>query len=362
MAVVAGLGRGRSVAVVAGLLAALVVAGCGSSGRADPTRSAAAGPPSGGSGLSSSSTTTTSSSSTHTSSTRRVAAVPHAPFAVGERIVTIVDYSRHVRYPGGSPQPRRLVTIIRYPALGPASRVDVPNARPARAAGPFPLLVFGHGYAVTPDIYAPLLQHWAREGYVVAAPIFPLENANAPGGPNENDLVNQPADMSYIITKVLKADGNRSSLFYGLVNRREVAVTGQSDGGETALAVAYDRYFLDRRVRAAAILSGAVIPGVGGFSFPAPSPPLLATQGTADVVNPPSFTFGFYNIAPRPKYLLTLYGASHLAPYTGIEPYTAVTERVTTDFFDHYLKGWPRAPARMRRDGDVGGVSSLRSG
>ena len=352
---------GRSAVVVAGVLAALAVAGCGSSGHSDSTRSAAASPPTGGSGLSSSSTS--SSTSTRASSTRRVAApLPHAPFAVGERVVTIVDYSRHVRYPGGSPEPRRLVTIIRYPALGPASRVDVMNARPARAAGPFPLLVFGHGYAVTPDIYAPLLQHWAREGYVVAAPIFPLENADAPGGPNENDLPNQPADISYVVTKVLKADGNRASLFYRLVNPHAVAVTGQSDGGETALAVAYDRYFVDRRVRAAAILSGAVIPGVGGFSFPAPSPPLLATQGTADVVNPPSFTFGFYNIAPRPKYLLTLDGASHLAPYTGIEPYTAVTERVTTDFFDHYLKGWPRALARMQRDGDVGGVSSLRSG
>ena len=141
-----------------------------------------------------------------------------------------------------------------------------------------------------------------------------------------------------------------------------MAVTGQSDGGETALAVAYDHLFLDRRVRAAAILSGAEIPGVGGFSFPAPSPPLLAAQGTADTVNPPSFTFAFYDIAPRPKYLLTLFGASHLGPYTGAQPFTAVTERVTTDFFDHYLKGWPRALARMRRAGDVPGVSSVRTG
>jgi hypothetical protein len=61
-------------------------------------------------------------------------------------------------------------------------------------------VIFGHGFAVTPGIYTPLLQYWARAGYVVAAPIFPLGNANAPGGPNESDLVNQPRDMSFVIT------------------------------------------------------------------------------------------------------------------------------------------------------------------
>jgi predicted dienelactone hydrolase len=63
----------------------------------------------------------------------------------------------------------------------------------ARTDGPFPLVVFGHGYAVTPAIYADLPRAWTRAGFVVAAPVFPLENAAAPSGPTENDLVNQPA-------------------------------------------------------------------------------------------------------------------------------------------------------------------------
>ena len=37
-------------------------------------------------------------------------------------------------------------------------------------SGPFPLVVFSHGYAVTPDFYAPMLERWAAAGYVVAAP------------------------------------------------------------------------------------------------------------------------------------------------------------------------------------------------
>jgi fermentation-respiration switch protein FrsA (DUF1100 family) len=273
--------------------------------------------------------------------------------------VTLIDRSREVDIPGRGPGPRTLVTIVRYPAIGPARHTDITGATPARAAGPFPLIVFGHGFAVTPRPYAALLQAWARAGYVVAAPIFPLENAHAPGGPNESDLVNQPGDMSVVISGMLDASRVRGGFFSGLVDRRRVAVSGQSDGGETALAVAYDRHFIDRRVRAAAILSGAKIPGVGGFDFPAPSPPLLATQGTADTINPPRFTFEFFDVAPPPKYLLTMLGAPHLGPYTDEQPQLGIVERVTIAFFDRYLMQSRGALALMIRVGDVPGVAHV---
>jgi fermentation-respiration switch protein FrsA (DUF1100 family) len=274
-------------------------------------------------------------------------------------VVTFVDPSRTVTIPGRGRAPRTLVTVVRYPANVPVRRVDVTDAPPARATGPFPLIVFGHGFAVTPHPYAALLQAWARAGYVVAAPIFPLENAHAPGGPDESDLVNQPDDMSVVISRMLAASRSRRGFFSGVIDRRAIAVSGQSDGGETALAVAYDRHFIDRRIRAAAILSGAKIPGVGGFDFPAPSPPLLATQGTADTINPPSFTFAFFDAAPPPKYLLTLLGAPHLGPYTDEKPQLRIVERVTSAFFDRYLKGARGALARMVRSGDVPGIAHV---
>jgi dienelactone hydrolase len=273
---------------------------------------------------------------------RRVRRSP--PYAVGQRVLTFVDHSRMIRLPGHRPSPRRLVTVIRYPEL---------------ARGPFPLIVFGHGFAVTPAVYSRLLQSWARAGYVVAAPVFPLENAHAPGGPNEADLVNQPRDMSFVITRMLAASRDHRSPLAGLIDPGRIAVSGQSDGGETALAVAYDRYYRDRRVRAAVILSGAEIPGVGGFDFPAPSPPLLATQGTADTINLPRFTYAFFGLAPRPKYLLKLLGAQHLPPYTYQQPQLSIVERVTIAFLDRYLKGASRGIARMLAAGDIPGRATL---
>jgi dienelactone hydrolase len=233
------------------------------------------------------------------------------------------------------------------------------NAPSARADGPFPLVVFGHGFAVTPALYARLLQSWARAGYVVAAPLFPLENADAPGGPDESDLTNQPTDMSFVISHMLAASSAGSGPFTGLVDSTHIAVTGQSDGGDTALAVAYDPTYRDPRVSAAVILSGAEIPGVGGFTFPRGSPPLLATQGTADTVNPPSSTNAFFDIAQRPKYLLKLLGAEHLAPYSDQQPQLGIVKRVTIAFLDGYLKHRPGTLQRLISLGSVPGTASL---
>jgi dienelactone hydrolase len=316
---------------IALLLGPVALAACGASQRPAPTPTPAPAPV--------------------TPAIRTVTAVPPARPAVvvGLRIVRIVDATRRIRLRGGRLVPRTLVTYVRYPAFGPPGKGDVPGARPA---GRFPLIVFGHGFNVTPTPYDELLRAWARAGYVVAAPVFPLENPLAPGGPNEADLVNQPRDVSVVITRLL-ADAR--------LTRHAVAVAGQSDGGDTALTVAYRPQDRDRRIDAAVILSGMEIPGVGGYSFPAGGPPLLAVQGTNDAINPPQATQDFFDAASRPKYLLRLLGAGHLPPYTTEQPQLRIVEQVTTAFLDLYLKRRPAAVRRLRRAGSVPGIATLQA-
>jgi predicted dienelactone hydrolase len=283
--------------------------------------------------------------------------VHHGPFPVGLTVVTWTDPTRTIRLPDGRIEPRRLVTYVRYPALGTPSETDSVRAPAARGAGPFPLVVFGHGFAVTPSIYAPLLRAWAAAGYVVAAPVFPLGNANAPGGPNEADIVNQPGDMSFVVSHMLAASASPSSLLRGMVDPLLIAVSGHSDGGETALATAYDRDYRDPRVRAAIILSGATIPGPDRLVSAADGPPLLATQGSADRLNRPKDTRAFFDVVARPKFLLTLLGARHLPPYTYEQPQLSIVEQVTIAFLDHYFKGTPLRP--LVTAGHVPGRSTL---
>jgi dienelactone hydrolase len=245
------------------------------------------------------------------------AAVP-----IGLRVLRLVDRSRVAVFRDGRSGPRTLVTYVRYPRSG---------------GGPFPLIVFAHGFALLPGDYAKLLDAWTRAGFVVAAPVFPVENEHAPGGPDESDLINQPGDMSFVVSRLLAASAGERSPLHGLIDPARIAVAGHSDGAETAFAVAYEEHFVDRRVRAAVILSGAELPPetvVRGGS----SPPLLAVQGTADPINPPSASYALFRAVARPKYLLRLLGAGHLPPYTTAVRQLGVVERVTIAFLDRYLR------------------------
>jgi dienelactone hydrolase len=255
-------------------------------------------------------------------------------------VLHLVDRSRTIRLPGGKRVARPVTTYLWYP---PA----------ADGNGPWPLVVFGHGFATTPFRYRRLLQAWAAAGYLVAAPVFPLANGHAPGGPNENDIVNQPRDMSFVITRLLAASASPESPLHGLVDGARIAVTGQSDGAETAFATAYERRWHDRRVRAAVILSGAELGGHAPLI--SHSPPLLAVQGTADRINPPIYTLDLFHAVGRPKFLLLLRHAGHLGPYTVPGPRLAAVDRVSIAFLDHYLRGQPlgaisRAVAPFRAD------------
>ena len=263
-------------------------------------------------------------------------------YAVAERVMTFVDHSRFIGLPGHQREPRTLVTVVRYP-------LGVP--------GPVGLVVFGHGFAVTPAYYFRLLRAWAQAGFVVAAPVFPLGNKWAPGGPDEDDIVNQPRDMSFVISQLLAASATPGGPLSGLIDPLQIAVAGQSDGGSTALAAAYDSAYRDPRVRAAVVLSGAEL-GVGSY-FKQGGPSLLAVQGTADTMNEPRYTYAYFNAAPRPKYLLRLLGASHLPPYTVQQPQLSIVERVSIDFLDRYLYGSQPAELDLAAAGNVRRLAAL---
>ncbi len=259
-------------------------------------------------------------------------------FAVGLRVLHFVDHTRTIRLPGGRREARPLVTYVRYPALGAATGKDLLDAPAARSAGPFPLVVFGHGYRVTPATYARLLRAWTQAGYVVAAPVFPLSNQHAPGGPNEADLINQPTDLRFVVSQLIAAGNTDDDPLSGMIDPDEIAVAGHSDGADTALAAAYNRHVRDTRFGAAMIFSGAEMSGLKGYAYSPGSPALLAVQGTADPYNPPKFTREFFDKASHPKFLLTLLRAGHLPPFTYQQPQLGIVERVTIAFLDRYLE------------------------
>lgn len=268
--------------------------------------------------------------------------------------LALVDTSR-IAVVDGKIGPRQLPTRVLYPVISHHGKV-----RPA--TGPFPLVVFAPGYLQCRSAYSHLLDSWVQAGFVVAAIRFPLTACHVPGGPNESDIVNQPGDMSFVISQILDYDQNRASVLYGLVDPSAVGVAGHSDGGDTVAALAASSCCRDPQVKAAVVLAGAELASYGGTWFTAGTPPMLFAQGTDDTVNDPADSVALYDAdTVSPRYFLSLLGAGHFSPYEGNGPPEAAVAQVTTAFFDLYLKG-QGSPASVVAAGDIPAVATVSTG
>lgn len=262
----------------------------------------------------------------------------------------------HTGTTGASLGQRTLVTEIWYP-------VARQSAGSPAVRGPFPLLIFAPGFLQCDRTYTDLLKAWAGAGYVVAAVNFPRTNCHVGAAAYEPDLVNQPQDVSYALTRVLAMSAQPHTVLSGLVSRQEIGGAGQSDGGDTMAALAANACCTDHRLKAVAVLSGAEWPPMPGSYFTRGAPPMLFVQGSADTINPPWTSVQLYSADHEDaRHYLDLFGATHMEPYSGTNPVERLVARVTVDFFDRYLLGQTYATARMAREVAGSGTASLASG
>jgi dienelactone hydrolase len=263
------------------------------------------------------------------------------PHAVGELSETFVDQHRTTAANGRSPilRGRRLSTTIFYPAQGSATGIAAKNATPDRAGGPYPLIVAAHGFGGSVAEMQALSERWAAAGYVVAEPLFPLTNEHTPGGPDAADYISQPADMSYVITSVLQASARSNGPLAGLVDPNQIGAAGHSLGGITTLGLAANTCCHDPRVKAAIVFSGDSEGFPHGHFDYTHAPPMMFVHGTADPVVPYQSSVDAFNLANGPKALVSVIGGGHDATVGTSGRWFASIARVTTDFFNAYVKG-----------------------
>ena len=295
---------------------------------------------------------------TGTSSPPRVTPSPTPPphasgslgdYAVAERRYTFTEHT------GAALGDRVLVVSVRYP--------DVGRARNSGAAGTsqFPLIAFAPGYRQCAASYNDLLREWASAGYVVAAVNFPRTNC-FDVNPNEADLVNQPADLAFVIQQLRRLSALPAGPLSGVISATRVAVAGHSDGGDTVAAMAAMSCCRYPGLRAAVVLAGAEWPPFAGHWFSSLTAPMLFVQGTSDAINPPAASLQLYQAdSTGSRYYLQLNGAGHLTPYEGVGAPEPIVARVTVAFLDHYLAGDAATVGDMRHYADVAGVSKLVS-
>jgi dienelactone hydrolase len=247
--------------------------------------------------------------------------------AVSTASYTFVDSSRPTPAFGGYPgsSSRVLPTTVWYPSDG---------------GGPFPLVIFAHGFGVTPAAYAPLLRRIATAGYVVAAPTYPLLSGQ-PAGPTDTvgwkDLF---PDTWFVTTQVLQRSASGDPVLGGLIDPNRIAVTGHSDGAAIAFGDGYVPFELDPRVR-------AVVAYAAGLEYYGPyqpnQRPILHFLSDHDVYNPYGNAIAWdRGVLQQPKTVVSLWNATHAGPFMDPgDPHFDLVARVTIGWLDTVLKAHP---------------------
>lgn len=221
----------------------------------------------------------------------------------------LVDTTRPVTGAGGTLAAVRALPTTLWSPVGP---------------GPYPLVVFVHGFDRGPGDYARFATALASAGYVVAGPSFPQEDP-ARGFPlDRSHLVDEAGDVSFVV-RSLQQQAGALHLAPG-----RVAVVGHSDGADVALLSAYG--------------PGTADPAVGAVVADAPDPmtaapvtsaaPLLLVQGTADPVVPYAASTEVFAAVRAPVAYLSLVGADHLGPIAGGTPWTPLLDDAVARFLD----------------------------
>jgi predicted dienelactone hydrolase len=236
-----------------------------------------------------------------------------------------------------------------------------------------PVIVFAHGYGNSLDGYAPLVNYWAEQGFVVIQPSF-LDSKRI-GIRAEDPIMHEiwrirVADVKHVLDQL----AHIVAVIPGLAERvdlRKIAAAGHSFGGHTtglllgAKIAGTEEDFSDPRIGAGVLLTaagkgGADLSAFAAAHFPYLNPdystmhtPTLVVAGDNDhsplTVRGPEWFYDPYYLSPGADKLAILAGGEHLLG--GISGYlvtettdenparVAAVQQVTTGYLRHKFYG-----------------------
>jgi len=231
--------------------------------------------------------------------------------------------------------------------------------------GPWPLIVFSHGFGGCAKQSKFLTEYLAEHGYIVIAPDH--ADADCRRGTSGNlgarlqemragraSWPERPFRQPETWTDKTEADRRDDVLFAvssmfddrkyaSFIDKDKIGIMGHSLGGYTALGLAGGwPSWKDKRFKAVLALSPFADPFIVNKGLRAVHVPVMYQGGTRDKGITPALKKnggGGYALTPGPKYFMELDGADHFA-WTQLErDYQVIIQESARAFFDKYLKG-----------------------
>ena len=177
------------------------------------------------------------------------------------------------------------------------SAVETNSYRDAPLAhgGPYPVVIYSHGYGGHRDVAIFLTSHLASHGFIVASPEHIHRNLPAQAfGTAESNPEKDQADVDNTLAALESALGDA-------VDTARVGVIGHSAGARTALDALANESVL------------AALPLAGGGAAPpeAADKPILVVVAELDLTVPTERSLASYDSAPGPRTFVNLAQAGH---------------------------------------------------
>lgn len=218
-----------------------------------------------------------------------------AQYPIGSTTITFNDASRTGGYGSGGGSGRQIQSEVYYPAT--AAGVDA-----TVATGVFPVITFGHGFAMSWDAYQNIWEHYVPLGYIV---VFPRTEGSLFPAPSHGDF---GLDLKLVDEKMQLLNSNTASLFYQKISSNSAIMGHSMGGGATMLAGAGNTSVETIIGLAPAETTPSAISASSNVTVPA-----IIFSGSQDGVTPPNDNhLPIYNgLASSCKSFVSIIGGGH---------------------------------------------------
>lgn len=149
----------------------------------------------------------------------------------------------------------------------------------------YPLIIYSHAFMSERSDIQYILEHLSSRGYIVLAANYPLTSNTSGDAILMADVVNQPADITFLLNQITNAKTDIGQAFSYQIDENRIGVLGYSLGGLASTLAAYHPAYIEHRIKAVISIAGPSAMLSKAF-YQNNKVPFMMVAGTSDQMTP----------------------------------------------------------------------------